>query len=167
MKKSFIVLLLASLLISLVSIPVQAAEIDSAVSAPASAATNLPDESAATQGYTEVKLPAGQSLLDALYIVSSNAYLTIDFTELAACRTAVNCSSSVDKIMIYMYLEYSNGGTWGTLTSWNSTTYSNSVTMIRSTYVLPGTSYRTRSSIYAYVGTTFEHVTEYSSIVYN
>ena len=96
--------------------------------------------------------------------VDSN--LAIGSNDLAECSASVICSStSVDRIVIYMYLQTYSGGTWTTVGSWSQTFYSTSATLYKVAYAPPGYTYRVKGSYYVYSGAQSEHVVDYSSTV--
>ena len=69
------------------------------------------------------------------------------------------------KINIYMYLERKVDGEWVAIDSWWADENTYSLTLEETFSVDPGFTYRIHASYYAYSGSDFEHIDEYSQEV--
>jgi len=101
-----------------------------------------------------------------VYIDNVNTSLSISYPDLATCTASIRCnSSSIDKIVIYMYFQTYSNGTWSNVGNWSQTYYSSSATMVRMPYAPQGYTYRVKASYYVYTGGQIEHVVNYSNTV--
>lgn len=70
------------------------------------------------------------------------------------------------QVWIFMYIERYSNGAWMSVNSWHQSYQSTSGTLQRQTNVTSGYWYRVKASYYAYSGTNYEHITQYSNSIY-
>lgn len=70
------------------------------------------------------------------------------------------------QVWIFMYLERYSNGAWTSVNSWHQSYQSISGTLQRQINVTSGYWYRAKASYYAYSGSEYEHIIQYSNLVY-
>ena len=70
------------------------------------------------------------------------------------------------QVWIFMYLERYSNGAWTSVNSWHQSYQSISGTLQRQINVTSGYWYRVKASYYAYSGSEYEHIIQYSNLVY-
>ncbi len=112
--------------------------------------------------------PGGGIGIDSIYYEDYDTYLSIDaygFTTVQGYLEGVRGQTT--RVTIYLYLQKYIGGTWTNIASWNQTFYDDSGSMTENSLVSSGYYYRVKGSYYAYIGTSYDHVYDYSSVIYH
>lgn len=81
----------------------------------------------------------------------------------AVCRTDVSGKAGTSKITITMNLQKKNNGSWNTIRTWSGTKKSRYCSLSKSENVGRGT-YRVKSVVVVYKGSSKETITKYSVI---
>lgn len=103
------------------------------------------------------------------YTSSTDQALSIEQREATACADVLGYKDKVTKIVIYMYIQQLNNGSWKTLKSGRYEFDSwHALKEITYSPCPHGYTYRLKTSYYVYSGTEYEYISGYSpNFVYN
>jgi hypothetical protein len=98
-----------------------------------------------------------------LYTAEITTGLIISSSGTATATTAVIGEAGLTtKIVINMYLEKYNSGTWDEIAHWSKTSTSCSAQLSKTKTVSSGNIYRVRTEVRSYAGTKYEDIMRYS-----
>ena len=100
------------------------------------------------------------------YTSSTRIGLTISAAGSATCEGVITGYQGITtKVSIYLYLQQYKNGNWTTINSWYNSFNSYRGSLAATAIVAKGYQYRVMASYYAYSGTNYENIVDYSDNV--
>lgn len=100
------------------------------------------------------------------YISSTDTSLSISTSGNASGMAKINGYQGVTtKVETYLYLQQYKNGSWQTVESWSQTDNNYRGTLQGTCSVSKGYNYRVKASYYAYSGSSYENIVDYSGEV--
>ena len=117
-------------------------------------------------GFQQILTPSKTFSPMYTYIITTETGLTISASGTATVTgLLIGYSDVTDNVQIYLYLQQYKNGTWTTINSWYEIFDSYWGAIERTSSVSSGYQYRVKASYYAYSGSTYENVTQYSQTI--
>ena len=101
-----------------------------------------------------------------VYINQVSTSMSFSTSGITASGYILAYPGTVDKVSIYLYLERYENGQWVSFASWSRVANTYYAYLERFTSASYSYYYRVRGSYYAWSGSSYEHVTGYSSVGY-
>lgn len=104
---------------------------------------------------------------DWAYVYQTKTQLSISASGIAeATGILTGYAGTTTEVWIFLYLERYSNGSWTSVNSWYQSFATYRGTLVTNSSVSNGYTYRVKASYYAYSGSEYEHIVQYSSPIY-